>query len=315
LCLAVAATTRDYPLVCIADRNLLRERAMALGIRCHLQDWSPATPVARNAGALCVLHEPLAEPCRPGTLTVANAPQVLALIRRATDGCASGEFSAMVTAPVQKSVINDAGFAFTGHTEFIAERLQAGIPVMMLVAGELRVALATTHLPLRAVSAAITTASLQHVLRVMQRDLRRWWGISAPRIAVCGLNPHAGEGGHLGVEEQQVIEPAIRAARAEGIGAIGPLPADTLFVPRHLATVDAVLAMYHDQGLPVLKHAGFGHAVNITLGLPIIRTSVDHGTALDLAATGQADSGSLLAALLLAATLAGGGSPRVMGSA
>jgi 4-hydroxythreonine-4-phosphate dehydrogenase len=310
LCLTAAVTARDYPLVCIADRELLRARAVALGLRCQLQDWSSRAAVTRAAGTLCVLHEPLAVPCRPGLPETANAPQVLAAIRRAVDGCASGEFSAMVTGPVQKSIINDAGIAFTGHTEFIAGRLRAGAPVMMLVAGELRVALATTHLPLRAVSAAITVDGLQHTLRVLQRDLRRWWGLAAPRIAVCGLNPHAGEGGHLGDEEQRVIEPAIRAARAEGIAAEGPFPADTVFVPRQLAHVDAVLAMYHDQGLPVLKHAGFGHAVNITLGLPIIRTSVDHGTALELAASGKADAGSLLAALRLAAALAAHDSSR-----
>jgi 4-hydroxythreonine-4-phosphate dehydrogenase len=271
---------------------------------CQLQQWTPSAPVAGAAGTLSVLHLPLAAPCQPGVLDAANAPQVLALVSRAADGCARGEFAAMVTAPVQKSIINDAGIAFSGHTEFIAGRLRAGVPVMMLVAGELRVALATTHLPLRAVSAAITVDSLQHVLGVLHRDLQRWWGMARPRIAVCGLNPHAGEGGHLGDEERRVIEPAIAAARAAGLDAAGPFPADTLFVPRNLANFDVVLAMYHDQGLPVLKHAGFGHAVNITLGLPIIRTSVDHGTALDLAGTGQADAGSLLAALGLAVTLA-----------
>jgi 4-hydroxythreonine-4-phosphate dehydrogenase len=237
------------------------------------------------------------------------------LISIAVDGCAKGDFSAMVTAPVQKSIINDAGIAFTGHTEYIAGRLHVDTPVMMLVAGELRVALATTHLPLRAVSAAITTPGLQQVLGVLHRDLQRWWKIERPRIAVCGLNPHAGEAGHLGDEEQQVIQPAIAAARAAGIAVEGPFPADTLFVPRQLAQVDAVLAMYHDQGLPVLKHAGFGHAVNITLGLPIIRTSVDHGTALDLAGSGRADAGSLLAALRLAGMLAGRNSARAAGSA
>jgi 4-hydroxythreonine-4-phosphate dehydrogenase len=280
-------------------------RAAQLGQACQLADWSPGAPVTQAAHTLSVLHIPLAVRCQPGVLDAANAPQVLALIRRAVDGCASSEFSAMVTAPVQKSVINDAGTAFTGHTEYIAERLGASTPIMMLVAGELRVALATTHLPLRAVSSAISVASLQHALRVLQRDLQRWWSLARPRIAVCGLNPHAGEGGHLGDEEQRIIQPAIAAACAEGIAAAGPFPADTVFVPRHLAHYDAVLAMYHDQGLPVLKYAGFGNAVNVTLGLPIIRTSVDHGTALDLAASGRADAGSLLAALRLAVMLAG----------
>jgi 4-hydroxythreonine-4-phosphate dehydrogenase len=285
---------------------VLQERATLLARPCKLLEWTPGEPASRAAGMLSVLHRPLAKPCRPGQLNAANAGQVLELIRRAADGCSSGEFSAMVTAPVQKSIINDAGFAFSGHTEFIATHLGAGTPVMMLVAGELRVALATTHLPLSAVSAAITRDSVLHALRVMDRDLRRWWRLPRPRIAVCGLNPHAGEGGHLGDEELRIIGPAIAAARSENLSVAGPLPADTLFVPRQLQTCDAVLAMYHDQGLPVLKHAGFGHAVNITLGLPIIRTSVDHGTALDLAGTGRADPGSLLAALQLAVRLASG---------
>jgi len=306
LCLAAAAGARDYPLVCLADRDALAARAVLLGARCRLVDWSPGADAVRDAGALSVLHLPLAVPCVPGRPDTANARQVLAIIGRAAEGCARGEFAAMVTAPVQKSVINDAGIAFTGHTEYIAALLHAGTPVMMLVAGSLRVALVTTHLPLHAVSAAITPEALRHALAVLDRDLRRWWGLPAPRIAVCGLNPHAGEGGHLGDEEQRVIVPAIAAARAAGIAATGPFPADTLFVPRHLEHCDAVLAMYHDQGLPVLKHAGFGAAVNITLGLPIIRTSVDHGTALDLAGTGRAEAGSLLAALQLATRLAAG---------
>jgi 4-hydroxythreonine-4-phosphate dehydrogenase len=229
---------------------------------------------------------------------------VLQLIERAADGCRSGEFSAMVTAPVQKSVINDAGFAFTGHTEFLAQRLGAPLPVMMLVAADLRVALATTHLPLRAVSAAISVASLLQILTIIDHDLRRHWQLPTPHVAVCGLNPHAGESGYLGDEEQRVIEPAVREAQRRGLRVSGPHPADTLFVPRNLIGVDAVLAMYHDQGLPVLKHAGFGEAVNVTLGLPIIRTSVDHGTALALAGSGRAQAGSLIAAIDLAARLA-----------
>jgi 4-hydroxythreonine-4-phosphate dehydrogenase len=210
----------------------------------------------------------------------------------------------MVTAPVQKSLFNEAGIAFTGHTEYIAERTHAPTPVMMLLAGELRVALATTHMPLRAVSAALNTPQLLRLLEILSLDLSRYWGLARPHIAVCGLNPHAGEGGHLGDEEQRIIAPAIAQARASGLDVDGPFPADTLFVPRHLAGYDAVLAMYHDQGLPVLKHAGFGHAVNVTLGLPIIRTSVDHGTALDLAGSGQAEAGSLIAAIELAAAMA-----------
>jgi 4-hydroxythreonine-4-phosphate dehydrogenase len=247
-----------------------------------------------------VIDLPLAAPVTAGRLDAANARHVLGLLDRAIDGCAAGEFAAMVTAPVQKSVINDAGVPFTGHTEYLAERTHSPQPVMLLAAGNLRVALATTHLPLRAVSDAITPALLDTTLRILHDDVRRLWGISRPRIAVCGLNPHAGESGHLGLEDRDVIQPAIERARAAGMLVDGPLPADTVFVPRVLSNYDVVLAMYHDQGLPVLKHAGFGHAVNVTLGLPIVRTSVDHGTALDLAATGRADAGSLIAATQLA---------------
>jgi len=250
-----------------------------------------------------VLHIPLATPCAAGRLDARNGRYVLQLIETAARGCTDGEFAAMVTAPVQKSVINDAGIPFSGHTEYIAALTHAAMPVMMLVAGTLRVALATTHLPLRAVPDAITIPGLLAVLRIVDHDLRRHWRIDAPRIAVCGLNPHAGESGHLGDEEIRVIRPALAQARAEGLRVDGPFPADTLFVPRLLVPYDAVLAMYHDQGLPVLKYAGFGDAVNVTLGLPIVRTSVDHGTALDLAGTGRADPGSLKAALQLAATL------------
>jgi 4-hydroxythreonine-4-phosphate dehydrogenase len=240
----------------------------------------------------------------PGRLDARNVPYVLELIDRAVDLCLAGEMAAMVTAPVQKSLIADAGVPFSGHTEYIAARSGAPLPVMMLTAGSLRVALATTHLPLRAVSAALSAALLLQTLQVLSHDLRRWFGLSAPRIAVCGLNPHAGEGGHLGDEELRIIAPAIAQARAEGLAVEGPLPADTVFVPSHLAAYDVVLAMYHDQGLPVLKHAGFGQAVNVTLGLPIVRTSVDHGTALDLAGSGRADAGSLMSALELAAQMA-----------
>jgi 4-hydroxythreonine-4-phosphate dehydrogenase len=215
----------------------------------------------------------------------------------------TGEFSAIVTAPVHKGIINDSGIAFTGHTEYFAELTRAPLPVMMLATKTLRVALATTHLPLKDVSAAITIESLSQVVTIIDNDLKKWWGIPQPRIAVCGLNPHAGEGGHLGDEEIRVITPAIKQLAAQGIRVSGPLPADTAFVPRILADCDAVLAMYHDQGLPVIKHAGFDTAVNITLGLPILRTSVDHGTALDLAGTGRADPGSLAAAISLAIEL------------
>ena len=222
------------------------------------------------------------------------------MLDRATDGALRKEFDAMVTAPVQKSVIADAGVRFMGHTEYLAMRTGAAHPVMLLAADSLRVALATTHLPLRAVSDAITPALLDITLAILNEDLRRLWGMPRPRIAVCGLNPHAGESGHLGHEDRDVIQPAIERARAAGMLVDGPIPADTVFVPRALSNYDVVLAMYHDQGLPVLKHAGFGHAVNVTLGLPIVRTSVDHGTALDLAGTGRADAGSLIAATRLA---------------
>jgi 4-hydroxythreonine-4-phosphate dehydrogenase len=300
----VAEQSRRFAVVCLADRELLAERARDLHLNIELQPYRRGEPVSVTAGQLSVLHEPLAVAARPGRLDASNARQVLRLIDRAVDGALGKEFAAVVTAPVQKSVINDAGIAFIGHTEYIAARTHAPLPVMLLAAGSLRVALATTHLPLRAVSAALGADRLLQILSILGHDLRRDFGIQTPRIAVCGLNPHAGEGGYLGDEEQTIIAPAIARARAAGLAVSGPLPADTVFVPRHLACYDVVLAMYHDQGLPVLKHAGFGHAVNVTLGLPIVRTSVDHGTALDLAGRGGADSSSLLTALELAAELA-----------
>jgi len=277
--LRVARDPSDAELVVIGDRSLL-------------------------AGAPRIEHVPLARPASAGRLDRANARYVLAVLDRALAGCLSGEFAAMVTAPVQKSVINDAGIAFTGHTEYLAERSSTEHVVMMLVGGGLRVALATTHLPLAEVPRAITVDSLSKTLRVLDRDLRQRFRIARPRILVAGLNPHSGESGHLGREDIEVIAPAIAAACAAGIEASGPIPADTLFVPERLKGADAVLAMYHDQGLPVLKYASFGHGVNVTLGLPFIRTSVDHGTALDLAGSGRADPGSLREALQLAIDLA-----------
>jgi 4-hydroxythreonine-4-phosphate dehydrogenase len=303
LCIAAAQSARDYPLVCLADRNMLRERAEQLRLACLIHEYQRGSTPTGAAGELTVLHQPLAGPAVPGRVDLRNAPAILALIDRAVQGCQRGEFSAMVTAPVHKSVINDAGISFTGHTEYIAALCRVPLPVMLLVAGKLRIALATTHLPLRAVPDAITHDGLLAVLRVLNGSLQQLFGVARPRIGVCGLNPHAGESGHLGTEEQLIIKPALSSARELGLDVHGPHPADTLFVPRYLDTYDAVLAMYHDQGLPVLKHAGFGAAVNVTLGLPIIRTSVDHGTALDLAGTGRADAGSLLAAIRLAATL------------
>jgi 4-hydroxythreonine-4-phosphate dehydrogenase len=303
LCIAAAQRAREYPLVCLADQTMLRERAERLGLPCLIQEYARAVTPTCAAGELTVLHQPLAGPVVPGRVDLRNAPPTLCLIDRAVLGCQRREFSSMVTAPVHKSVINDAGIPFTGHTEYIAALCKVPLPVMLLVAGKLRVALATTHLALRAVPDAITHDGLLAVLRVLNAGLQQLFGIARPRIAVCGLNPHAGESGHLGTEEQRVIKPAINSARELKLDVHGPYPADTLFVARNLEMYDAVLAMYHDQGLPVLKHAGFGDAVNVTLGLPIIRTSVDHGTALDLAGTGRADAGSLLAAIRLAATL------------
>ena len=256
------------------------------------------------AGAPRIEHVPLARAAAPGRLDPANARYVLTVLDRAIRGCLQGEYAAMVTAPVQKSVINEAGIAFTGHTEYLAEHSRTPQVVMMLVGGGLRVALATTHLPLADVPRAITTAGLVATLRVLDADLKRRFRIARPRILVSGLNPHSGESGHMGREDLEVITPAIAEAVRAGIDAKGPVPADTLFVPERVRQADAVLAMYHDQGLPVLKYASFGRGVNITLGLPFIRTSVDHGTALDLAGTGRADSTSLAEALKLAVELA-----------
>jgi 4-hydroxythreonine-4-phosphate dehydrogenase len=251
-----------------------------------------------------VEHVPLSRPRTPGRLDPANSRYVLEILDRAIDGCLAGRFDAMVTAPVQKSVINDAGIAFTGHTEYLAQRARAPHVVMMLVGGGLRVALATTHLPLSEVPAAITTDKLVKSLQVLDADLKQRFRVPRPRILVAGLNPHSGESGHFGTEDQEIIAPAVAQVRAAGIDAKGPLPADTIFVPARVKEADCVLAMYHDQGLPVLKYASFGRGVNVTLGLPFVRTSVDHGTALDLAGTGKADPGSLIEAVNLAIELA-----------
>ncbi len=291
-------------IVLLCDPALLAQRARLLGLRLRIREYRPGDAAPAVAGEACVLPLALAARSQPGELNPANAGYVLDSLARACDGCLSGEFDALVTAPVHKGVINDAGTRFSGHTEFLAERCGGVQPVMLLVAGALRVALVTTHLPLRAVAEAITAQRIGRVARSLHRELRDKFAIERPRILVCGLNPHAGEGGHLGREEIEIIEPALAALRGEGMDLIGPLPADTLFTPRQLEGADAVLAMYHDQGLPVLKHAGFGAAVNVTLGLPIIRTSVDHGTALQLAGSGRAEVGSLRAALALAIELA-----------
>jgi 4-hydroxythreonine-4-phosphate dehydrogenase len=283
----------------VGSLEAMRQRARLRGIAFDLPAYA-----ARSPAPVSVIDIPLAAPVKPGVLDAANARHVLAMLDRALDGCMSGEFAAMVTAPVQKSVLNDAGIAFTGHTEYLADRTKTPQVVMLLAGGGLRVALATTHLSLAQVPAAITQPLLHSVLRILEADLRRRFGIANPRILVAGLNPHAGESGYLGREEIEVITPVIAGLRATGMRLEGPFPADTLFTPRVLAQGDAVLAMYHDQGLPVLKHAAFGEAVNVTLGLPIIRTSVDHGTALDRAGTGDVDAGSLRAAIALAFEMA-----------
>lgn len=313
LIVKLAGTAIAADLVAIADPDLLRDAAVAAGIVLQVRDYNASERVTQRApGELRLAPLRIQVPARPGVLDARNASYVLATLARAADGAGSGEFDAIVTAPVHKGVINDAGIPFTGHTEFFAASSGCKV-VMMLVApgggrvvggGALRVALATTHLPLAAVPAAINRCDLVRSLYIVCDELIARFGIAAPRIAVLGLNPHAGEGGHLGREEIDQIAPAIGQLRAAGYDVQGPIPADTAFVPSQLQRYDAVLAMYHDQGLPVLKHAGFGHAVNVTLGLPYVRTSVDHGTALDLAGKNSADAGSLIAATQLALELA-----------
>lgn len=302
LCLQLAQ--QGQALVVLADKNLLQQRAALLGLNVQWHDYDPQHISPLPSGHLCVLHVPTAQPVQVGQLNPANSPYVLNLLTRAMQGCQSGEFTGMVTLPVHKGVINDAGIPFTGHTEFLAEKLHAEQVVMMLVGGGLRVALATTHLSLRQVADAITPALLEKVLHVIQRDLMRRFGIAKPRILVAGLNPHAGEGGYLGREEIDIMIPMLDRLREQGMNVSPPLPADTLFTPQRLAQCDCVLAMYHDQGLPVLKYASFGRGVNVTLGLPIIRTSVDHGTALELAGSGRAEAGSMLEAIQMAADMA-----------
>ena len=301
LCLRLAERAWAMPLVLIGDKTALDVRAAALGLPVLPEflagDASPEHPVS-------IWNHPLPEFVLPGILNPQNSREVLYTLDTAIHGCISGYFAAMVTAPVHKGAINDAGIAFTGHTEYLAEATNTDHVVMMLVGGGLRVALATTHLPLKDVPQAINSESLAKTLEVLDHDLRARFGIAAPRIAVCGLNPHAGEGGYLGHEEQDIIEPLIDRLLAGGMQVYGPYPADTIFVPKHAEGYDAILALYHDQGLPVLKRASFGNGVNVTLGLPLIRTSVDHGTALDLAGTGRADPGSLFAAVELAIELA-----------
>ncbi len=306
LCLRLAGYAGDAQPVILGDRSLLAERAANLGLDVRLRDYCPSN--AEDRKVLDVLHVPLAAPAKAGVLNAANGAYVLALLDRALAGCQSGEFAAMVTAPVHKGVINEAGVPFTGHTEYLAEKTATPLVVMMLAGsterGPLRVALVTTHLPLKDVPAAITTEVLEQTLRILQADLQQKYALAQPRILVAGLNPHAGEGGYLGREEIEIITPVLEKLRAAGMQLIGPLPADTMFTPPMLAQGDVVLAMYHDQGLTALKYATFGHGINVTLGLPIIRTSVDHGTALALAGTGRADPGSLFEAVAEAARMA-----------
>jgi len=286
----------------IANPELLLDRAKTLGINLELTEFPKQ---GNSPHALSIVPIPLPKKVVTGQLDTGNAQYVLDTLDRATQGCLDGEFSALITGPIHKGIINAAGIPFTGHTEYLANLCDDPRPVMMLTADSLRVALVTTHLPLKDVSAAITDANLEAVITILHRDLVHRFGIDKPVILVCGLNPHAGEDGYLGMEEIDTIIPTLERLRLSDINLIGPLPADTLFTPRHLEQADAVLAMYHDQGLPVLKHVGFGHAINVTLGLKIIRTSVDHGTALDLAGTGKVETGSLIAAIDLARELVG----------
>ncbi|MEJ5068955.1 4-hydroxythreonine-4-phosphate dehydrogenase PdxA [Enterobacter sp. MYb186] len=301
--LVVQLAQRSWPveLVICADASVLEARAKLLNLPLTLLPYQAEnTPLPQQAGTLTLLPVPLRTPVVPGQLSTENGHYVVETLARACDGCLSGEFAALITGPVHKGVINDAGVAFTGHTEFFEERSHSAKVVMMLATEELRVALATTHLPIKAVSEAITPELLRDVIAILHHDLRTKFGIADPHVLVCGLNPHAGEGGHMGTEEIDTIIPVLDEMRAQGMNLSGPLPADTLFQPKYLDHADAVLAMYHDQGLPVLKYQGFGRGVNITLGLPFIRTSVDHGTALDLAGQGKADVGSFITALNLA---------------
>jgi 4-hydroxythreonine-4-phosphate dehydrogenase len=297
LTVQLAQKNHASQIIAICDPALLQRRAAVLGLPLTIKTYNPADKAPAIAGEIWVKPIQLAEPEQVGKLNPANGPYILATLACAAQGCLDGEFDAMVTAPVHKGVINDAGIPFTGHTEYLEQYTGSERVVMMLATKGLMVALVTTHLPLKDVPAAITEQRISQVTTILNNDLKQYFGLANPNILVCGLNPHAGEGGHMGTEEIEVIEPTLDKLRAQGINLIGPLPADTLFTDKVLKQGDVVLAMYHDQGLPVLKYKGFGQAANITLGMPIIRTSVDHGTALDLAGTGTADSGSLYTAI------------------
>ncbi|MCK9236460.1 MAG: 4-hydroxythreonine-4-phosphate dehydrogenase PdxA [Thiopseudomonas sp.] len=306
LCVFLAQEAQPYPVIVISDTELLKQRAQQLDLPLNIIEVNPDNlpELPSPEQSLYVWHTPLYEPAVAGQLNTANAPYVLETLTRAGQGCIDGLFSAMITAPAHKGVINQAGVPFSGHTEFLQELTHSPQVVMMLATHGLRVALVTTHLPLREVADAITTERIESVTRILHSDLTEKFGIKNPRIIVCGLNPHAGEDGHLGREELDIIAPTLDRLRKEGMDLVGPLPADSVFTPTNLKQCDAVLAMYHDQGLPVLKHKGFGSAVNVSLGMPIIRTSVDHGTALDLAGTGEIDTGSLQVALVTAYQMA-----------
>ena len=310
LCVQIAQQAWDYQILVVCDPALLEQSARQLGLSFSWTEFDPnAAFQSHQAGHLWVSSVPLNAPCNLGELNSANGSYVLKTLDVATQGCLDGHWHAMVTAPLHKGVINDCPQvetgSFTGHTEYLRDYCEVEEVVMMLATEDLRVALVTTHLPLRNVADAIDQPLIKRICRILHHDLTTFFGTENPNILGAGLNPHAGEGGHLGMEEIEVIEPALEALRAEGMQLTGPLPADTLYTPKHLENADATLAMYHDQGLPVLKFHGFGRAANITLGLPIIRTSVVHGTALDLAGTGQADCGSLETALKVAAQMAG----------
>ena len=293
---------QNFPaeLVVVGDPDIFSARAKQLGIDIKLNQYNPKAENSHSAHHINIIPIHCPAPVIAGKLNPDNAHYVLETLEFAAKACLNKDFAAMVTPPIHKGVINEAGVAFSGHTEFLAELTKTKLPVMMLAADKLRVALATTHLPLSEVSNAITAELLEDILTILHHDLQQKFAIQQPHILVCGLNPHAGEGGHMGHEEIDIIEPTLNKMRRMGMNITGPLPADTLFTAKYLDTADAVLAMYHDQGLPVLKYVGFGNAINITLGLPIIRTSVDHGTALELAGTGKANTGSLLAAIKLA---------------
>ncbi|MDH3336773.1 MAG: 4-hydroxythreonine-4-phosphate dehydrogenase PdxA [Gammaproteobacteria bacterium] len=305
ICLALAREALPCRFVVVSDPEMLRSRARMAGMDVSIKETSAedAASMQTKSGELHVIATRFPEPPECGRPRTANAQTLLDGLKLAVDGCMNGRFAGLVTAPLHKSVINDAGIAFTGHTEFLAECTGTQLAVMLLVAGDLRVALASTHLPLREVPDYLTQERIRNVLQILFDDLKSRFGIATPRIVVCGLNPHAGEAGHLGAEDAAIIAPVVDEFAARGYSIRGPVPADTAFTPA-AGQKDAVLAMYHDQGLPVLKYAGFGRAVNVTLGLPIIRTSVDHGTALDIAGTGEADAGSLFEAVRLAAKMA-----------